>query len=113
MRQDLVKLYQYFGCGREISLNVWSLWSLIHTHETDRHAVVYSRSFHGAALLTYPPPPDRKRDNRFLMVQEFASQGFWLPAGGLDEGESLRQCAARECLEEAGVCVEIKGLLQV
>ena len=47
------------------------------------------------------------------MVQEFASQGFWLPAGGLDPGEGLVQCAVRECLEEAGVRVKIKGLLQV
>ena len=59
------------------------------------------------------PGSDRRRDNKFLMVQEFAKQGFWLPGGGLDEGESLAACAAREGIEEAGLAVDIKGLLQV
>lgn len=40
-------------------------------------------------------------------------QGYWLPGGGLDEGETLRECGVRECLEEAGVHVELKGLLEV
>eukprot|EP00195_Chlamydomonas_chlamydogama_P012463 CAMPEP_0202914146 /NCGR_PEP_ID=MMETSP1392-20130828/62375_1 /ASSEMBLY_ACC=CAM_ASM_000868 /TAXON_ID=225041 /ORGANISM="Chlamydomonas chlamydogama, Strain SAG 11-48b" /LENGTH=371 /DNA_ID=CAMNT_0049605681 /DNA_START=239 /DNA_END=1354 /DNA_ORIENTATION=+ len=55
----------------------------------------------------------RQQDNKFLMVQEFAQQGFWVPGGGLDEGESLRQGALRECMEEAGIEVELRGVLQV
>ena len=55
----------------------------------------------------------RKRDNKFLMVQEFARQGYWLPGGGLDAGETLVGCAAREGREEAGLAVDVKGLLQV
>ncbi|KXZ51436.1 hypothetical protein GPECTOR_12g398 [Gonium pectorale] len=47
----------------------------------------------------------RKRDNKFLMVQEFAGQGFWVPGGMTDEGESIRASALRECQEEAGVDV--------
>ncbi|GFR45555.1 hypothetical protein Agub_g6949, partial [Astrephomene gubernaculifera] len=55
----------------------------------------------------------RKRDNKFLMVQEFAGQGFWVPGGGTDPGESLRNSAIRECMEEAGVEVELKGLVEL
>ena len=40
-------------------------------------------------------------------------QGFWLPAGGLDDGETLQECGLRECAEEAGLGVELRGLLQV
>ena len=47
------------------------------------------------------------------MVQEFAKQGYWLPGGGLDEGESLAACAVREGIEEAGLAIDVKGLLQV
>ena len=47
------------------------------------------------------------------MVHEGGKQGFWLPGGGLNHGESLRQCAERECLEEAGVQIELQGVLQV
>lgn len=37
-----------------------------------------------------------------------------LCAGGCtDPGESLRDSALRECLEEAGVEVELKGLVEV
>lgn len=29
----------------------------------------------------------RPADGKFLMVQEFGALGFWLPGGGVDEGE--------------------------
>jgi len=46
-------------------------------------------------------------------VQEFAGQGYWLPGGGVDKGESLQDGAIREALEEAGVLVKLKGVLNV
>eukprot|EP00466_Bigelowiella_natans_P012311 jgi/Bigna1/86025/estExt_fgenesh1_pg.C_70284 len=55
----------------------------------------------------------RRGDGRFLMTQEFAETGFWLPGGQLDPGESLRDGVIRECKEEAGVHIEIKGILEV
>ncbi|GLI59360.1 hypothetical protein VaNZ11_001225 [Volvox africanus] len=55
----------------------------------------------------------RRRDNKFLMVQEFAGQGFWVPGGATDVGESIRRSAERECLEEAGVEIKLHGLAEV
>ena len=47
----------------------------------------------------------RPSDETFLVVQEIYS-GFWLPGGTLEEA------AIREIKEEAGIDVEIKGILQ-
>jgi len=45
----------------------------------------------------------RTADGRWLLVRR-ADTGEWaLPGGTLDWGETLRQCVAREMLEEAGV----------
>ncbi|GAX79045.1 hypothetical protein CEUSTIGMA_g6485.t1 [Chlamydomonas eustigma] len=63
----------------------------------------------GAAVVVH-----RCSDNKFLMVQEFANQGYWLPGGMMDGlQEPLTTCAVRECLEEVGMEVEVKGLLQI
>eukprot|EP00798_Chlamydomonas_sp_ICE-L_P001316 gene1316-32669_t len=55
----------------------------------------------------------RPSDGKFLMCQERFGTGFWLPGGGLDPGESLQAGALRECREEAGVDVVLKGVLCV
>lgn len=55
----------------------------------------------------------RKRDNRFLVVQESASMGFWLPGGRVEVGEQLDKAAERETLEEAGVKVRLTGVLKI
>jgi ADP-ribose pyrophosphatase YjhB (NUDIX family) len=44
---------------------------------------------------------------------EFAGQGFWLPGGAVDAGETFSQAAIRECMEEAGVMIVLKGLLAI
>ncbi|KAJ3045670.1 hypothetical protein HDV00_007796 [Rhizophlyctis rosea] len=49
---------------------------------------------------------------RFLVVEEFGSNGYWLPGGGVDPGEDYAAAAHRECLEEAGVDIELKGVLR-
>ncbi|KAJ4460777.1 putative NUDIX hydrolase [Paratrimastix pyriformis] len=55
----------------------------------------------------------RRSDGRFLLVQERLDEGFWLPGGHVDPAESPIAGAAREVLEEAGIEVNITGLLQV
>lgn len=48
---------------------------------------------------------------KFLLCQEFANQGFWCPGGAVDGGETFTSAARRETLEEAGIEVELKGIL--
>jgi 8-oxo-dGTP pyrophosphatase MutT (NUDIX family) len=55
----------------------------------------------------------RPSDGRFLTVQEFGRQGYWLPGGAVDPGEDIRTAAVRETLEEAGVRVKLTGVLRV
>jgi phosphatase NudJ len=54
-----------------------------------------------------------RREDQFLMVQEAGrSHGLWyLPAGGVDPGESVTQAAIRETREEAGIDVIPRALL--
>ena len=55
----------------------------------------------------------RHSDKKFLVVQEYDNQGYWLPGGGIDPGEFPVVAAQREALEEAGIAVELTGLLRV
>ena len=60
----------------------------------------------------------RPSDGKFLLVQEPAAiaggrPAYWFPAGRVDEGETFVQAGVREAEEEAGVQVEITGLLTV
>lgn len=86
----------------------WYLQTHVHEAHHPKEPYKEIRLGIGSGVIVH-----RQSDNRFLMVQEFAHQGFWVPGGGLDPGEKLRDCAVRECLEEAGVEVELKGLLEV
>jgi ADP-ribose pyrophosphatase len=50
------------------------------------------------------------RDGRVLIVQrgKAPSKGVWtVPGGAVDLGETMRQAAAREVLEETGVQIEV------
>lgn len=48
---------------------------------------------------------------KFVLIQEGSKQGYWIPAGRVDPGETLEEAAKRECMEEAGIEIELKGLL--
>jgi NADH pyrophosphatase NudC (nudix superfamily) len=53
-----------------------------------------------------------KREDKFLLVQEkkMTAYGLWnLPAGHVDEGESLETGAIREVFEETGFNVTLAG----
>jgi 8-oxo-dGTP pyrophosphatase MutT (NUDIX family) len=52
--------------------------------------------------------------DRFLVVHEQKhGQRWYLPAGGLEPGESFAHAAQRESLEEAGIPIELTGILRI
>ncbi len=70
------------------------------------------------------PTPDRPRvrvgvllvrDGQVLLVQHRRDGNeYWLlPGGGLEWGESIQECAERECKEELGLEVEAGDLVAV
>jgi 8-oxo-dGDP phosphatase len=55
-----------------------------------------------------------QRDGKTLLIQEsqpFCRGKWFLPGGRLEPGESLAEAAVREAREEAGVEVQLQGLL--
>ena len=50
---------------------------------------------------------------KWLAVLETMGQGWWLPGGGVDHGETFVQAGKREALEEANMDVVCKGWLAV
>ena len=50
---------------------------------------------------------------KYLAVNETKNRGWWIPGGGVDGGETFREGAHRECMEEAGVEIELKGVIKV
>jgi phosphatase NudJ len=55
-----------------------------------------------------------EHEGRFLFVQERKhGQSWYLPAGGVEPGETLEQALVRETLEEAGVRVAPTRLLAI
>ena len=61
----------------------------------------------GAAILF-------NEDRSEVLLQRRSDNGSWaLPAGRLDIGESVAECAIRECEEETGLKTRIKRLVGV
>eukprot|EP01024_Parvocaulis_polyphysoides_P022971 TRINITY_DN21251_c0_g1_i1.p3 TRINITY_DN21251_c0_g1~~TRINITY_DN21251_c0_g1_i1.p3 ORF type:complete len:224 (-),score=43.85 TRINITY_DN21251_c0_g1_i1:637-1308(-) len=50
--------------------------------------------------------------DQYLLVQERWDSGFWLPGGGVDDKEGLIEALKREIAEEAGVTVQVKGIVE-
>jgi 8-oxo-dGTP pyrophosphatase MutT (NUDIX family) len=81
-------------------------------HAPPRHKPDESRS--GIALYSFGlVVVQRQRDKKFLVVQEYGCQGYWLPGGGIDAGEMPTTAALRECVEEVGVRVKLTGVLRI
>ena len=73
-----------------------------------------------------PAPRERQRvavygvargNGKILLVRASSATGvpgtWWLPGGGLEFGESPGECLVRECMEETGLEVRVRGLLDV
>ena len=57
-----------------------------------------------------------KKNNKILMVQENKDgiKGKWnMPAGKLEDNESIIECAIRETKEETNLNISIKGLISI
>jgi len=54
--------------------------------------------------------PDTKK---WLAVQETKNRGWWLPGGFVECGDDHFRAAVRETTEEAGIDVDLKGILRV
>jgi phosphatase NudJ len=55
----------------------------------------------------------RNSDGRWLAVKETNNRGWWLPAGLVDSGETFTQAAKRKALQEAGMKVDLRGILRI
>ena len=53
------------------------------------------------------------KTGKYLTVNETKNRGWWIPGGAVDSGETFRTAAIRECMEEAGVNIELKGIIKV
>ena len=48
-----------------------------------------------------------------MVVNETKKRGWSIPGGKKDSGETFRDAAIRECFEETGINVELKGILKI
>jgi 8-oxo-dGTP pyrophosphatase MutT (NUDIX family) len=65
-------------------------------------------STHGFAVVVC-----RNFQGKYLAVKESRGRGWWLPAGHVDAGQNFVDAAIRETIEEAGVEINIRGVLAV
>ena len=48
-----------------------------------------------------------------MAVEETRQLGWWLPGGFVENGDDFESTAHKETLEEAGIEIELKGILRV
>eukprot|EP00330_Aristerostoma_sp_ATCC50986_P011316 CAMPEP_0114592004 /NCGR_PEP_ID=MMETSP0125-20121206/13943_1 /TAXON_ID=485358 ORGANISM="Aristerostoma sp., Strain ATCC 50986" /NCGR_SAMPLE_ID=MMETSP0125 /ASSEMBLY_ACC=CAM_ASM_000245 /LENGTH=146 /DNA_ID=CAMNT_0001790439 /DNA_START=42 /DNA_END=482 /DNA_ORIENTATION=- len=54
----------------------------------------------------------RNHEGKWLAIKETKNRGWWLPGGRVDPPEDWQTAALRECKEEAGIDIELKGVLR-
>lgn len=70
------------------------------------------RITNSAGCLVYRGEYGSPGSSEILLIKPFVGRDVWgLPKGHQDEGETLEATAIRETLEEAGVAVELTGLI--
>lgn len=52
-------------------------------------------------------------NDKFLCINENNDKGWYIPAGKVESGETFQEAACRECVEESGVEVVLKGIINV
>ena len=52
-------------------------------------------------------------DNKLLMLKRRDSGNWTMPGGTMEFGESLKDCAVREVLEETGLNIEIRDIIGI
>mmetsp|Transcript_12204 Transcript_12204/g.1096 ORF Transcript_12204/g.1096 Transcript_12204/m.1096 type:complete len:88 (+) Transcript_12204:51-314(+) len=55
----------------------------------------------------------RNSQGKYICINEVRNRGWWIPGGRVDPPENFFVAAKRECKEEAGIDVEIKGILRI
>ena len=55
----------------------------------------------------------RNKEGKYLAVKESRNRGWWVAGGRVDPPESFTVAAVREAKEEAGIDIELKGILRV
>ena len=53
------------------------------------------------------------KTGKYLAINETKNRGWWIPAGGVDSGETFRDGAKRKCIEEAGVQINLLGIIKI
>jgi 8-oxo-dGTP pyrophosphatase MutT (NUDIX family) len=76
-------------------------------HQHDEHSSV--QKLHSFSLCVI----QRESDRKFLVVQEHLHKGYYFPGGAIDPGEDPATAGKRETAEEAGVEVDITGILRM
>jgi 8-oxo-dGTP pyrophosphatase MutT (NUDIX family) len=87
--------------------------SALQPHIHDHHSPVATHHDRTAPTLNAFSLVVCLQNDQILLVQERSNVGYWMPGGHVDPGESLQAAALRETLEEAGVHIQLTGILQI